>query len=296
MSQLSGLNQSQQISSTTNTSELSATKATSGKASVNIANNLQGVFQLQGTSSPVTQQLTMAQAQQLAQQPLMQILSQQTALIFLQSQNITSSLNLPTNLVSIAQQWLKSDKNLSGKLPNALANFIAENIGISTDKLQNQLMTASLKQMLLQLNFLQGEPIVELKLPTSATQQAKEQLEQLLQFMLPIPAEDNASLLVQEQSAEQGISQDDKLRFRLQFDLSDLGKLEVQVELKDFELSTVCICNSALLQRKVERLWPQLESRLTSLGFEMSNQIKQKTRLDDNSSKDKLPGLINIKV
>ena len=296
MSQLSGLNQSQQTSSTTNTSELSATKVTSGKATVNIANNLQGVFQLQGTSSPITQQLTMAQAQQLAQQPLMQILSQQTALIFLQSQNVTSSLNLPANLVSIAQQWLKSDKNLSSKLPSALANFIAENLGMSTDKLQNQLLTASLKQTLLQLNFLQGEPIAELKLPTSATQQAKEQLEQLLQFMLPIPAEDNASLLVQEQSTEQSNTQDDKLRFRLQFDLSDLGKLEVQVELKDFELSTVCICNSALLQRKVERLWPQLENRLTSLGFEMSNQIRQKTRLDDNSSKDKLPGLINIKV
>lgn len=296
MSQLSGLNQTQQAQSNTSVSDTQAAKNNVAKIEVSIANNLQGVFKLQGLNAPITQQLTMAQSGKMAQQPLIALLNQQSALVFLQNQQVTNSITLPPALLNLAQQWLKSDKGLTGKLPSELVTLLSSKIGLNASQLQHQILNASLKQSLLQLSFLQGEAIAELKLGTSTTQVASEQLEQMLQFMLPINNKDDASLLIQQQQTTSNEDGEDKLRFRLQFDLDRLGKLEVQVELKEFELSTICICDSPLLQQKVERYWPQLETRLSSLGFELSNQIKRKTRLDDKNMQSRASGLINVKV
>lgn len=296
MSQLSGLNQTQQAQNNTSVSDAQAAKNNIAKADVSIANNLQGVFKLQGSNTPITQQLTMAQSAQIAQQPLIALLNQQSALIFLQTQQVTNSITLPPALLNLAQQWLKSDRGLTGKLPSELVPLLSNKLELNASQLQQQLLNASLKQSLLQLSFLQGDAIAELKMGASTTQMASEQLEQLLQFMLPINSEDDASLLIQQQTTASNENSENKLRFRLQFDLDKLGKLEVQVELKQFELSTICICDSPLLQQKVERYWPQLETRLNSLGFELSNQIKQKTRLGDNTPQSRASGLINVKV
>lgn len=296
MSQLSGLNQTQQAQSSTQASDLQAGKNNTASVTASVAKNLQAQFQLQGLSSPITQQLTMAQASKLAQQPLLALLNNQAALVFLQTQQSTTSITLPPALLTMAQQWLKSDKDLTKALPKELADLLTSKLGLTQQQMPAQLLNASLKQSLLQLSFLQGEAIAELRLGSSTTQVAAEQLEQLLQFMLPISAGDEASVLIQQQANNSRDEDDESLRFRLQFNLDSLGKLEVQVELKEFELSTVCICDSLMLQQKVERYWPQLESRLSSLGFDMSNQIKRKTRLDDQAQPSKPSSLINIKV
>lgn len=296
MSQLSGLNQTQQTQSSSTAPDTQAAKTNIAKAEASIANNLQGVFKLQGLNTPITQQLTMAQSIQIAQQPLIALLNQQSALVFLQNQQVANSIALPPALLNLAQQWLKSDKGLTGKLPPELATLLSSKLGLSASQLQHQLLNVSLKQSLLQLSFLQGEAIAELKLGVSTSQMTSEQLEQMLQFMLPISNDDDTSVLIQQQVAAADENGEEKLRFRLQFDLARLGKLEVQVELKEFELSTICICDSPLLHQKVERYWPQLETRLSSLGFELSNQIRQKTRLDDKAPKSQASGLINVKV
>lgn len=296
MSQLSGLNQTQQAQSSTQASDLQAGKNNTASVTASVAKNLQAQFQLQGLPSPITQQLTMAQASKLAQQPLLALLNNQAALVFLQTQQSTTSITLPPALLTMAQQWLKSDKDLTKALPKELADLLTSKLGLTQQQMPAQLLNASLKQSLLQLSFLQGEAIAELRLSSSTTQVAAEQLEQLLQFMLPISAGDEASVLIQQQANNSRDEDDESLRFRLQFNLDSLGKLEVQVELKEFELSTVCICDSLMLQQKVERYWPQLESRLSSLGFDMSNQIKRKTRLDDQAQPSRPSSLINIKV
>lgn len=296
MSQLSGLNQSQQVKNQASGVDAQAVKNNTAKAEVTIANNLQGTFRLQGSATPITQQLTMAQANQLTQQPLVTLLNQQSALVFLQSQSLTSSITLPPALFTLAQHWLKSDKSLTGKLPAELASLLSGKLGLSASQLQHQLLNVTLKQNLLQMSFLQGEAIAELKLGVATPQISNEQLEQLLQFMLPIHNNDDASVLIQQQAAAEGEIEEGKLRFKLQFNLDKLGKLEVQVELKEFELSTICICDSPLLHRQVERYWPQLATRLSSLGFELSNQIKQKTRLDDPPAQSRARSFINVKV
>lgn len=297
MSQLSGLNQTQQTQSSAQVPDLQATKSNIAKAEVMVANNLQGTFRLHGMAAPVTQQLTMAQASQLAQHTLLSILNQQTALVFLQFQQSSTSLNIPPALLSMTQEWLKTDKTLTNKLPKELATFLATNLGLKTGQLQNQLLLAALKQNLLQLSFFQGDAIAELKWNVAATPVAGEQIEQLLQMMLPISMGDDASVLIQQQATNRADDDDnDILRFRLQFDLNKLGKLEVQIELKEFELSSICLCDSPLLQQKVKRYWPKLEARLNSLGFDMSNQIKLKTKLDDNTPQTRSSSLINVKV
>lgn len=296
MSQLSGLNQTQQAQSSTQASDLQAGKNNTASVTASVAKNLQAQFQLQGLPSPITQQLTMAQASKLTQQPLLALLNNQAALVFLQTQQSTTSITLPPALLTMAQQWLKSDKDLTKALPKELADLLTSKLGLTQQQMPAQLLNVSLKQSLLQLSFLQGEAIAELRLGSSTTQVAAEQLEQLLQFMLPISAGDEASVLIQQQANNNRDEDDESLRFRLQFNLDGLGKLEVQVELKEFELSTVCICDSLMLQQKVERYWPQLESRLSSLGFDMSNQIKRKTRLDDQAQPSRPSSLINIKV
>lgn len=296
MSQLSGLNQTQQAQSSTQASDLQAGKNNTASVTASVAKNLQAQFQLQGLPSPITQQLTMAQASKLTQQPLLALLNNQAALVFLQTQQSTTSITLPPALLTMAQQWLKSDKDLTKALPKELADLLTSKLGLTQQQMPAQLLNVSLKQSLLQLSFLQGEAIAELRLGSSTTQVAAEQLEQLLQFMLPISAGDEASVLIQQQANNSRDEDDESLRFRLQFNLDSLGKLEVQVELKEFELSTVCICDSLMLQQKVERYWPQLESRLSSLGFDMSNQIKRKTRLDDQAQPSRPSSLINIKV
>lgn len=296
MSQLSSLNQAQQTQSSAQVSDLQATKNKVVKAELNIANNLQGTFKLQGLTNPITQQLTIAQANQLKLQPLLALMNQQSALIFLQSKQVIQSLNLPPALLSMAQEWLKADKNLSNKLPKELASFLSGKLALKPELLQSQIVNATLKQSLLQLSFVQGEALAELRLSTATTQAANEQLEQLLQFMLPIAADDDASVLMQQLPTSEEEADDGTMRFKLQFNLDKLGKLEVQVELNEFVLTTVCTCDSVLLQQKVERYWPQLASRLSSLGFDVSNQIKQKTRIDGNTSQHKPSSLINIKV
>lgn len=296
MSQLSGLNQTQQTPSNAQAADAQVAKNSTAKTQVSIANNLVGTFKLQGLPTPVTQQLTIAQANQLAQQPLIAVLQQQTALVFLQSQHTSSSLQLPPALMGLVQDWLKTDKNVTAKLPKELATLLSSKLGLSAQQLQTQIVSAALKQSLLQLSFFQGDPISELRLGVSTTQVAAEQLEQILQFMLPIPKGDDATLLIQQQNSGNQSSDEDTLRFRLQFNLDKLGKLDIEVELKEFELSTVCTCDSALLQQKVEKHWPLLESRLSSLGFDMSNQIKQKTRLDDKAPTPRPNSRINIKV
>lgn len=296
MSQLSSLNQTQQAQTNSKVRELKAVNADIAKVAVNVGKNLQATFQLQGVKAPITQQLTIAQANQLTQQPIIALMAQQSALIFQQSQHNNVTLNLPNVLVAITQQWLKQGKGSLGKIPAELVNLLTDKLSISSDKLVSQLVSVQLKQNLLQLSFFQGEPITELKLSTATTQQAAEQLEQLLQFMLPIKAEDDASVLIQQQNSTNAADEEGKLKFKLQFNLEQLGKLEVQVELMEFELSTVCICDSPLLQQKVKQYWPQLEARLSAVGFNLDNQIKQKNKLEQSGTAQRPAGLINVKV
>lgn len=295
MSQLNSLNQTQQAQANSTAIEAKTIKASTVQVTTNIANNLQGTFKLQGIAAPITQQLTMAQASQLSQ-PLTALVKQQSALIFLQSQASTATLTLPAVLQTLTQQWLNQDKELKGKIPAELAKLLQSKLGLTPERLTNQLLNIQLKQNLLQLSFLQGEPITELKLGLSTTQQSAEQVEQLLQFMLPIKAQDDASVFIQQQTSQNTSNDENKLRFNLQFDLDRLGKLEVQVELMEFELTTVCICDSPLLQRKVKQYWPQLEARLSALGFSLDNQIKQKNKLEQNNKDQRPAGLINVKV
>lgn len=296
MSQLNSLNQTQQAQANSTAVEAKTIKANTVQVTANIANNLQGAFKLQGIGAPITQQLTMAQASQLSQQPLIALMKQQSALIFLQSQANTATLTLPAVLQTLTQQWLSQGKELKSKIPVELTKLVQSKLDLSPEKLTNQLLNMQLKHNLLQLSFLQGEPITELKLGISTTQQTAEQLEQLLQFMLPIKAQDDASVFIQQQTSQNSDNDEHKLRFNLQFDLDRLGKLEVQVELREFELTTVCICDSPLLQRKVKQYWPQLEARLNALGFSLDNQIKQKNRLEQNNKDQRPAGLINVKV
>ena len=296
MSQLKSLNQTHQAQTNSKASELKAVNANIAKVAVNLSKDLQGTFQLQGLKAPITQQLTIAQANQLTQQPIAALVAQQSALVFQQSQHSNITLNLPTVLVAITQQWLKQTKGLPSKIPAELVSLLTEKLSMSPDKLVSQLVNVQLKQNLLQLSFFQGEPITELKLSTAITQQAAEQLEQLLQFMLPIKAEDDASVFVQQQNSTNAGDEEGKLKFKLQFNLEQLGKLEVQVELVEFELSTVCICDSPLLQQKVKQYWPQLEARLSALGFNLDNEIKQKSKLEQSEAAQRPAGLINVKV
>lgn len=300
MSQLSSLNQTQPLTTTTTSSAVQIKVNSISTASVIITDQLIGNFKLEGHGQSVTQQLTLAQSNLLNQKALIALelknAQQRHPLIFLQTQQKAATIKLPEQLLSTLKEWLKQDVDQKSKLPNSLILYLSSELKISDKSLQSKLLNLTLQNNLLQLTFLQGEPILELSIKHSKAEETQQQLEQLIQFMLPIE-QDESSVLLQYKQPEikdTQLEDDGTLKFRLNFHLTTLGKLEIAVKLKEFSLTTLCTCNTPALQRKVQRYWPQLEQRLKCLGFTTKFQIQQKNKME------KIPeaqtSLLNIKV
>ena len=194
----------------------------------------------------------------------------------------------------MTRQWLSNSLQLEQPNSKALLEFISAHLVANKGQFPH-LLSASLQQQKLLLTFMQNEPIVEIKQESSALKTSNEQFLQLLHFMLPVPADDNAYMLLKQQ-AKSGDSDESSLQFELKFDLAALGALLIQVDLNDFQLTTRCVCQTHSLLQKLELYWPKLQQRLAQFGFEVTNENTVNSKLTDETSSASSTSLINIKV
>lgn len=252
-----------------------------------------------GLANPIALQVSGQQAQLLGQQNLFISLQQQSASLFIQSNLVQHQLKLNPALMSQISRFLTANKQPKdlANLPAGLVAALASELGLTEDKLKSRLVNLSLQQSLLQLSLLTGEPIKELQLSSGATKLEPEQLANLLQFLLPIPHNDKANLVVREQKPSQPKdSGDNHFQFELNFDLDQAGHLLIKVALQGFSLVTECVCSQQHLEQKVRQFWPQLEQRFNKLGFQTTNKIIFQIPEQQSDKKPRSSGLVDIKV
>lgn len=252
-----------------------------------------------GLATPTALNLTNQQAQLLNQQQVLLVLQQQSVGIFSQQNVLQQQIKLPSALLSQLTRFLNQNRGTKdlANLPSSLLTALATELGQTESKLKSRLIQFSLQQSMMQLSMLDGEPIKELQLTSGRTKLEPEQLASLLQFLIPIPNKDSGSVFIKEQannSAPETAS--DGYRFELNFDLDNAGLLLIRVNLREFSLTTECVCNNRALQLKVSQLWPQLEQRLRSLGFMTQNTVEFEPSEQQSDKKPRTTGLINIKV
>ena len=278
-------------------------------ASIQLPKSNDSALTLQG-------QLTVNQASALQSNPALLLLTQQQALLFLKSQLTTQQITLSPELVKLATAWLSqinqshskqrlppthTAMSLAGKtIPTQLATLFSQSVNLPTASLMQKMQSIQLKLNLIEFSFLQGDAIAQIKLPQKRPVISQEQLQQTLQFLIPLGVEDSSSLLVkQDLNDEHNYTNQDKdnnNQFELTFNLDNLGKLVIKVKLNEFEMNTKCLYSNLALEQKVKRFWPQLTSRLEKLGFDITNQFYLTPELEQSNTTTQRFGLIDTQV
>lgn len=292
MSQLTGPQQVQNSPATEKAAELKAVKPGVSSATANIAQDLTATIKVKQPAVTLTQQLTLSQASALQSLQLLTVQQQNLMQIFGANQLAKHALTVSPQLLTLLQQWLKQSPNLDKTLPKELSQFFSEKLGLQPNQL-NQILSLNLKQQQLSLSYLQGEAVVEIKFDTGQIKTPQEHLQQILHLFVPVSLQDDSSMLLTQQNS---LNEDEEgLSFELNFNLEHLGQLQINVQLKDFELTTKCLCSTQQLLAVTHQYWPLLEERLTGCGFQIDNQIVLQSRLTD-SDDNKPSSLIDIKV
>lgn len=233
-------------------------------------------------------------AQLLHNHNVVLIQQQQLSQLFSLNMLATTQLKLQPQMHVLVRQWLTQESSLKNA-PKELIKFLKEQLGIDFEQNPNRLIRLSLQQMLT-VQWLKQDPILEISSQNSQSQ-LQDKIQNLIQFILPIPLQDKATVLIKQHEKNNTNSEMSEgiIQFEMAFDLSPIGKLNVQVKLDKMSLETSCLCSSLKLLDKTEKHWPLLQQRLETLGFDCKNTFK----IAENESSAKLPnhkGLINLKV
>ena len=296
------MTQTSQVTPANNVSQI--TNSESGKRNPNIKSaqitsntQLTAQIQIQGQSASIPTKLSLQQLNLLNNQSLLAVMQQQHVQLFLQSQLSKTSLTIPSELSLLLSNWLKDPKSdISKNLPKTLLTFLSLELGKPETELKHKLQSLLLRQSIIEIHFLQGEPIVQIKMPRSQTATLAEQILPLLQFIIPVEMQDKATLIVKQHESTTIEDEDTGLEFELTFNLEKLGQLLIKVSLNEFDLKTECVCQNLKLQQQVEKHWPLLSERLNKLGFNTENKIKLKPEITNAASLNSNNSLINIKV
>lgn len=293
MSQLPEPQQVQNSAPSEKPTEIKAAKQNVSTATVSVAEDLTATIKVKQPATTLTQQLTLSQASALQSLQLLTVQQQTVMQLFGANQMTKLVLTVSPQLLLLLQQWLKQSPNLDQTLPKELSQFFSEKLGLKPQQL-NQILSLNLKQQQLSLSYLQGDAVVELKFEAGHIKTPQEQLQQILHLFIPVPMQDDSSMLLTKQES---LKEDEEgLSFEMTFNLDNLGQLQIKVNLNEFDLKTTCLCSTTELLTATNKYWSLLEERLTKCGFHLDNQTILQTRLSDKANDDKPSSLINVKV
>jgi len=280
-------------SATTSNTGQSVVLQQTGHVSLTVNSQLMANISMNGLS--LQSQLTLQQSQLLQQQQLIGVIFQQQLALFPQSAVQTSAIPITALQLQQLQNMLKIGTD---KLPAQILQLLTESWGDTSLPSKIQLLKVWLNNQMLQLEWVSQQPILELKLSgNNAKEQDGESIVKILQWLIPLALqdEDDAIVLIEHQEQNNDDEDDNHIAFTMSFDLNRLGRLKIDVELRDFELVTKAHIERKELMQRFNHHWPQLEERLVGLGFECANRVIQmSTEPDDVPQRHS--GLINIKV
>lgn len=258
-----------------------------------------------GLTAPLTTGLNTSQLALLNNQRVLLLMDKQVAQVFLTSSIASHTLTLTPAVAAQLRQWLMQNRqfdvqNLPSDLADLFSKELSKELGIQLSNVLNRLTKIQLHQQALTLQLLTQAPVLEIALKGQPQSADTESLSQLLQFIIPIAFNDDATVLVREKpnkdaSGDHNMDQSSPLMFDMQFDLETLGRLTISIALSEFSLRTECKCSRPELLEKTQRLWPLLQSRLERLGFDCQNQVFLE-RTDEPKRLARHQGLVSIKV
>ena len=242
--------------------------------------------------------LTQTQASQLNNQSILLLMEKQSAQVFLPNALSSHSLSLTPALTNLMRAWFNQGARTSlSSLPKELLAFLKSELGGEFPNDLNKLVKLHQNKQLLTLQLLIKSPIAEISLSASQKAVDTETLQQLLQFIVPIPLNDKAKVIIREHnsSKDENNKGPQALSFEMEFDFSPIGTMTIAVSLDKFALTTQCYCSSKLMMDKTRKYWPKLQQRLERLGFSCHNTLHLEP-VEVSKKLPRHPGLINLKV